>query len=119
MGYHRAEVPVAALNAGALVVLATWIAPDALYRPSDPNEILAGPLVAIASVGLLVNLVIIAFLHGSHDLNSRAVLWHLLGDAMGSLAAIAAGVVLWAGGPAWVDPAVSLGISAILVFGSM
>lgn len=119
MGYQRAEVLGAALNAGALLVLALWIAVEAIERLQSPSEVVAGPMMVVAGVGLLVNLVVAWVLHrGVHTINTRAALMHVLGDALGSVGALTAGALVAFGGHLWADPAISLVISAILLVGS-
>lgn len=119
MGHQRAEVLGAALNAGALGVLAVWIAAEAVGRAADPHPILAGPMIAVASIGLAVNLGIAWMLHGGgDDLNRRAAMWHVLGDALGSVGAIAAGVLVATLGWLWADPAISVVIAGILLVGA-
>lgn len=119
MGYQRAEVLGAALNAGALLVLAIWIAAEAVERLQAPGPVLAGPMMAVAATGLAVNLVVAWVLHrGVHTINTRAALLHVLGDALGSVGALTAGALVAWGGLLWADPAISLVISAILLAGS-
>jgi len=99
-GYRRAEVLAAFVNGAVLAVLAFWILGRAWDRWSAPRPVLGGPLLATAIAGLVVNLAVAKVLHGGrkHNLNVEAALWHVLSDALGSVAAIAAGVcVLWLG----------------------
>jgi cobalt-zinc-cadmium efflux system protein len=129
MGYQRAEVLGAGLNAGALVVLAIWIAFEAIGRFSAPPEVLAKPMMLIAILGLIVNLGIFKMLSGhghshghghghSQDINTRAVMLHVLGDALGSVGALTAGgLILWRGW-AWADPTASILIACIILFGA-
>lgn len=119
MGYQRAEVLGAALNAGALSVLAVWIAVEGMARISSPHPVAAGPMIAVATVGLVLNVGVAKMLHGDHDnINTRAAFLHVLGDLLGSVGAVAAGVVIWFGGPTQVDAVISIGIAVILFFGS-
>ena len=120
MGYHRAEVVGAGLNAAALAVLGVWIGVEGVGRLFSPHEVIAGPMIVVATVGLLVNLFIAWMLHGdAHDLNTRAALLHVLGDALGSVGAmVAGGLMLWKGWT-WADPAASLIIAIILLFGAV
>lgn len=119
MGYQRAEVLGAALNAGALVVLALWIAAEAIERLQAPAQVLAEPMMVVAAIGLVVNLVVAWVLHrGAHSINTRAALLHVLGDALGSVGALIAGALIAFGGVLWADAAISLIIAAILLVGS-
>ena len=119
MGYQRAEVLGAGLNAGALIVLAVWITAEAIGRLGEPPEVLAGPMLIVAVLGLIVNLGIARMLSGhGHSINTRAALLHVLGDALGSLGALtAAGLILWRGWT-WTDPAASVAIAIIICFGA-
>lgn len=118
MGYQRAEVLGAALNGGALAVIAVWIAVEAVGRLAVPGHVHAEPMVAIAAVGLVVNAVVAWRLHGGEDLNRRAAFLHVLGDLLGSVGAITAGVLVWAFDFQLADPLISLGLAALLLVGS-
>jgi len=116
-GYGRAQVLAAQMNGLALWFVAGWIAWVAVERLQSPPHVLGGVMLAVALAGLLVNVVILRCLHGGHDLNSRAAYWHVLGDLIGSVAAVSAGVIIvWAG---WmpIDPLLSFLVVAILVWG--
>jgi len=120
MGYQRAEVLGAALNAGALVVIAFWILTEAVQRLAEPREILGGPMMAVAVVGLVVNLFVAWRLYGdAHSLNTRAALLHVLGDLLGSVGAILAGGLILAFDWTWADPAISVLIAVLLLIGSV
>lgn len=120
MGYQRAEVLGAAVNAGALSVLAVWIAFEALSRAAHPSEVLGGPMMVVASIGFLVNLIVAWKLHGAHehDLNTQAAWLHVMGDLLGSLGAMIAGALILMFGWTWADPLISVVIALILVVGS-
>lgn len=118
MGYQRAEVLGAALNGGALAVIALWIAVEATGRLAAPGAVHAEPMIAIAVVGLAVNLVVAWRLHGAEDLNRRAAFLHVLGDLLGSVGAIAAGVLVWAFDWRLADPLISLGLAGLLAVGA-
>jgi cobalt-zinc-cadmium efflux system protein len=120
MGYQRAEVLGAAINAGALLVLAVWIAVEGFERLGSPTDINAGPMMIVAAIGLVLNLAIAAILAGDHNnLNTRAALWHVLGDALGSVGALTAGALIYWKGLTWTDPVVSMCIAAIIAFGAI
>jgi cobalt-zinc-cadmium efflux system protein len=135
-GLHRLEVLAAFVNGLTLLVLAVWIVAEAIPRITHPEPVLAGPMMTIAVLGLLVNLVVFRILssggktgeasthahghgghghgHGSHDLNTRAALAHVLGDLLGSAAAIlAAGIILVTG---WTiaDPLLSILVAGLV-----
>lgn len=119
MGYQRAEVLGAGLNAGALFVLAIWITIEAIDRFGEPPEVLAAPMMIVAVLGLIVNLGVARVLSGHHQsLNARAAMLHVLGDALGSVGAlIAAALILWRGWT-WADPVASVVIAVIICIGA-
>lgn len=119
-GYRRLEV-LAALTNGILVVgLAVWIVWEAAGRLKDPQPILGLPMLAVAGVGLLVNVLVLRSLHQGHvheNLNLKGAALHVLGDMIGSAAAVVGAlIVLWTG---WtpIDPILSIGV-AVLIIGS-
>jgi cobalt-zinc-cadmium efflux system protein len=117
-GAHRAEILAALANGAALFAVAGWIVVEAIQRLREPPEVDARGLVAVASGGLVVNLLSLALLHGFRrdSLNLRGAWLHVVTDALGSVQAIAAGALLWAYGWRWVDPAASIAIAALVVY---
>ena len=118
-GYWRFPVLAAYVNALTLLLIVVWIAAEAVGRIRQPVEILAGPMLAVAVVGLLVNLAAFRLLHGGRrdSLNIRGALLHVLGDLLGSAAAIVVALVILATGWTLVDPLLSL-LVALLVLRS-
>ncbi|WP_167631036.1 cation diffusion facilitator family transporter [Mariprofundus ferrooxydans] len=116
-GYGRARVLSAQLNGFALWFLSGWITWEAIGRLSAPPAVHGGMVIAIGAIGLIVNLVILTWLHGEHDINSRAAFWHVVGDALGSVAAVIAGVVIYFTGWMPIDPILSFLVAAILAWG--
>ncbi len=98
-GYGRAEILAALANGLLLGGVSVAIALESFERLGSPQEIAAGPMIAIATVGLSANLVSARFLSrtAKKNLNVRAALFHVLGDALASITAIGAGVaiLLW------------------------
>jgi len=116
-GYGRAKVLAAQFNGMALWFLSGWIIWEAIGRLSNPPAVQGTVVIWIAGIGLLINLIIMRWLHGSHDINTKAVYWHVLGDALGSVAAMIAGIVIiWTG---WmlIDPLLSFLVAIILAWG--
>ncbi len=116
-GHHRTEVLAALANGLLLVGVAVFVFREALGRFGGEHEIMGGPMLGIASGGLLVNLLALWILHaGSRDnLNVRGARLHVLSDALGSVGAISAGGLIWAFGWTWADPVASLLISVLIV----
>lgn len=115
-GYHRFPVLAAFVNGLALLVIVGWIVFEAIGRLLAPTPVMGGTMIAIAVVGLVVNVVAFVLLHGGSrdNLNMRGAAVHVLGDLLGSVGAIvAAGVILTTG---WtpIDPILSL-LVALLV----
>lgn len=119
-GYHRLEILAAFVNGIALVLISIWVIKEAWERWLTPPEIKGMEMTAVAVGGLIVNLIAAWLLHGDHqhDLNLRGAWLHVVGDALGSVAAIFAGVAIVAFGWAWADAVSSVIISAIIIFSS-
>jgi len=119
-GYYRLEILAAFVNGIALVLISLWVIYEAYERWQTPPEIRGTALTIIAVGGLLVNLVCAGLLHGdhAHDLNMRSAWLHVIGDALGSVTAIAAGVLIVAFGWLWADAVSSVLISLIIIVGA-
>ena len=118
-GYKRAEILAALFNGVTLVAISVWIFYEAFRRLSEPPEILGGPMLAVAFVGLLVNVAGAAILarSGGESLNVQGALRHVLADVAGSVGAIAASVVIITTGWVYADPLISV-LIGLLVLGS-
>ena len=116
-GYYRSEILAAFVNGVALVLLSFWIIYEAVRRLSDPPALAGEHLTLIAAGGLIVNIIAAFLLHSSHkhDLNIRGAFLHVIGDLLGSVAAMAAGLLVLLFGWLWADPAVSIVISLIII----
>lgn len=116
-GYYRLEILAAFVNGIALVLLSIWIVVEAVERLSDPQAVAGLQMSLIAGGGLAVNIVAAYLLHADHkhDLNMRGAFLHVLGDLLGSVMAIAAGIMIIAFGWLWADAAGSVLISLIIV----
>lgn len=119
-GYYRLEILAAFVNGVALAAISIWVIYEAWGRWLEKPEIFGTGLTAVATGGLVVNLVAAWLLHGDHkhDLNLRGAWLHVIGDALGSVAAIAAGVLILAFGWLWADAAASVLISVIIIYGA-
>ena len=120
-GYYRLEIIAALVNGVALVVISLLIFYGAWERWLSPPVVRGGPMMIFAAGGLVVNLVCAWILHGHSevDLNMRGAWLHVIGDALGSVAALAAGALMW--GFSWytADPLFSVLISALIIWGSI
>ncbi|HKI61031.1 MAG TPA: cation diffusion facilitator family transporter [Mariprofundaceae bacterium] len=116
-GYGRARVLAAQANGLGLWFLAGWISWEAFGRLSAPPVVNGGIVLGIAAIGLLINLAAMFMLRHQHDLNTKAAYWHVLGDAMGSVAAMIAGAVILTTGWNPIDPLLSFLVAGILAWG--
>lgn len=120
-GYYRLEIIAALVNGVALVVISLIIFYGAYERWLDPPVVRTGPMIAIAAGGLSINLLCVWILHGHDeiDLNIRGAWMHVMGDALGSVAAILAGVCMWLFGWYAADAVFSVFISILIIWGSV
>lgn len=119
-GYYRAEILAALVNGATLVGIAVFILVEAIGRLSRPTAV-EGPLMLTVAVGgLLVNAAGLWLLRGTQDgsLNIRAAWLHVLTDALGSVQAIAAAVLIWFLGWYWIDSVASILIALLVVYSS-
>lgn len=119
-GYYRLEILAAFVNGVALVLLSIWIIYEAVERWQAPPEIAGGHLISIAAGGLIVNIVAAYLLHSDHkhDLNMRGAFLHVMGDLLGSVAAVIAGALILFYGWLWADALGSVLISVIIILGA-
>ena len=116
-GYHRTELLAALLNAAVLLGVCGYLVWAGVSRLGDPVEVDAGPMVGFAVVGLAANGVSLAILTRSDtgSLNLRAAATEVLADLLGSVLAVAAGLVILATGYLRADPIATLLIAAMIV----
>ena len=119
-GLMRAEVIVALVNGLLMLFVITFIVLEAIERLQTPRPVLGGEVMLIALLGLIVNVIVALKLHGHQDsMNNRAALLHVLGDLLGSVAALAAGAVIYFTGWMPIDPILSLFISALILISTV
>jgi len=116
-GYRRFEVLAAWVNGILLSGIALWIMVEAALRLLHPSPVEAGPMLAVASVGLMVNIFTLWFLRrgGAEHINVRGAILHVIGDLLGSCAAIVAAIVILASGWTPIDPLLSLVIALLIL----
>lgn len=115
-GFGRAEVIGALVNSLAMIALVVWIGVEAVQRLLHPQEVNGGGVMIIAIIGLIVNVLSAWQLSHDHDnMNSRAALIHVLGDLLGSVAAIAAGAIIYFTGWKPIDPILSVLVLALIM----
>ena len=119
-GFGRVEVLAAALNAASMLVIVALLAFEAVGRLKAPSEVNGEVAAVIAFAGLVVNLAVLRWLAPhSHDLNARAAKLHVVGDVLGSLAALASGAIIALSGWTLADPISSLVICALIALSSV
>lgn len=116
-GFHRVRVLAAMANGASLLLLVVWIAWEAIGRLRAPSEVLAGPMLAVAAIGLVVNLVgaYVLWRGNRGDGNLKGALLHVVGDLLGSVGAIAAAIGILLTGWTLLDPLLSVLVSVLVV----
>jgi len=119
-GYHRLQIIAAFANGLTLFAIAVWILAEAIGRLREPVPVLAGPMLAVATAGLVANLVAFVVLRSGDaaNLNVRAALLHVLSDLLGSVGAIVAALVILATGWTPIDPILSVLLTALILRGA-
>ena len=119
-GLGRAEVVAALVNAGAMLVILVALAYEAIVRLREPSPVQGAAAALIAAAGLALNLFFLRRLAPhAHDMNARAARLHVLGDVLGSVAALAAGALIALTGWTRIDPLATLVICALIAFSSV
>jgi cobalt-zinc-cadmium efflux system protein len=118
-GYARVEVLAALLNGGLLFAVTILIAIEAVHRLAAPELPQGGLMAGVAAAGFAANLTIgLMLLRGAREnLNLKAALFHVASDAVGALAVVAGGIAVLVLRIAWIDPALSLLVAALIVVG--
>jgi cobalt-zinc-cadmium efflux system protein len=119
-GFGRAQLVAALVNGLFMLAVVTAIIVQAVSRFANPIAVQGEAVTVVASLGLLLNIFVARMLsHGGSDLNLRAALLHVMGDLLGSVAALLSGVIVWATGWFTVDPALSLIIALLIAYSSL
>lgn len=120
-GLHRAEILAALFNGITLLALSACIVYEAVPRLFHPKPVQSGIMMAVAFMGLIVNVAGFFLLreHSKGSLNIRGALLHVLGDLLSSVAVLAGGLFVWWQGWSWLDPLLSLLIAAVIVHGAI
>ncbi len=116
-GYQRFQVLAAFVNGLALIAIVCWIAFEAVSRLLAPVEVVSGLMLAVAIAGLVVNIASFAILHSGDraNINIRGAALHVLGDLLGSVAAIIAAIVIALTGWMPIDPLLSLLVACLVL----
>jgi cobalt-zinc-cadmium efflux system protein len=116
-GYARFEVLAGLANAVTLLIVVAWIAVEAVGRLQEPQPVLAGPMAAVALLGLVVNIGVFMMLSRAdrEHVNVRGAIIHVAGDLLGSVAALVAAGVIHATGWTPIDPLLSLLVGLLIL----
>ncbi len=119
-GYYRMEILAALANGAALVVISLLISYEAFHRFKSPEAVKGFEVMLIAIGGLAVNAVSALVLHSAsrENLNMRGAFLHVMGDALGSVGAIVAGVLIWRWGWTLADPLISVAMCLLIIYSS-
>jgi len=119
-GYHRVEILAALFNGLALWLIVGVIFAAAYSRLFSPPEVASRGMIAVAVIGLVVNIAagVILYDPHHHSLNLRGAFLHVVSDAVGSVGAIAAGLIMLTTGWYLADPLISIGIGVLILFSS-
>ncbi|WP_374582113.1 cation diffusion facilitator family transporter [Pseudoduganella sp.] len=115
-GFGRAEALAAFVNGLAMLLVVGWIVFEAIQRFAQPEPVQGSTVLVVAGIGLCINLLVAWSLsRDKESLNTRAALVHVLGDLLGSVAALIAGGVIMATGWMQIDPILSLLVSLLIL----
>lgn len=115
-GFVRAEALAAFVNSLAMLVLVCWIVVEAADRLVHPQYVAGSTVFIVAAVGLCINLLMAWMLsRDEQNINTRAALVNVLGDLLGSAAAIAAGAIIYVTGWVRIDPILSIFVSLLIL----
>jgi cobalt-zinc-cadmium efflux system protein len=118
-GLRSSSILAALANAIILLVVTGGIAWEAIWRINHPVQVASGIIIATAAIGIFVNGgTALLFSSGTGDLNVKSAFLHLAADALVTAGVVAAGIVIWLTNWLWLDPLVSLVVSAVIVFGT-
>jgi len=119
-GFHRVEILAALANGVTLVIIALFVFWQAAQRLQEPPDVRSLPMLVVATAGLCANLAsgTILFRHRRRNLNLRGAFLHVASDALGSVGAISAGIVMLATGWYLADPIISVFIGALILVSS-
>lgn len=119
-GWRRSSILAALINAVILLVVVGGITVEAIRRLAQPEEVAGGTVMAVAAVGIVINTIsALLFMSGrKRDLNLKGAFLHMAGDAAVSVGVVIAAFAIKMTGWHWLDPAVSLAIGAVIVWGT-
>jgi cobalt-zinc-cadmium efflux system protein len=116
-GYHRFQILAAFVNALTLLGIVAWILFEAINRLLAPPEVMGKLMLVVAGAGLLINVIAFLILHGGdqENMNLRGAALHVMGDLLGSIAAIIAALIIIFTGWMPIDPLLSVVVAALIL----
>lgn len=115
-GFVRAEALAAFVNSLAMLALVAWIAWEAVQRLLHPEPVQGGVVLVVAAIGASINLLVAWILsRDNQSINTRAALVNVMGDLLGSIAAIASGAIIYFTGWLRVDPILSIFVAMLIL----
>jgi cobalt-zinc-cadmium efflux system protein len=115
-GFGRAEALAAFVNSLAMLALVCWIVFEAVRRFANPQPVQGAVVFGVAAVGIVINLLVAWVLSRDHqNMNTRAAMVNVMGDLLGSIAAVAAGAVIYFTGWVRIDPLLSVFVSLLIL----
>lgn len=124
-GMSHGEIIASIINSVIMLLVVAAIVYEAIRRFKTPHNVAGAEVMVIAFIGLLVNIIVAKRMHNHTDehsknnLNHRAAFIHVLGDLLGSVAALAAGAVIYFTGYMAIDPILSIFISGLILLGTL
>jgi cobalt-zinc-cadmium efflux system protein len=120
-GLHRAGVLAAQANGVSILVLSGIVIVESIRRFGTDQAVDGAVVAVVAGIAVVVNLLAVRVVHPhAHDLNTRAAMLHLVGDAAASAAVVVAGTVIWAtDGWRWLDPGLAIVIAVVIGVGAL
>lgn len=116
----RAEIIAAVVNAGFMLALVVVIAGAAVLRIFSPQQVDGEMVTLVAGIGLVLNIAVAWLLsHGEKNMNTRAAMLHVMGDLLGSVAALGSGLIVTYTGFTLIDPILSVFICALILVSSL
>ena len=116
-GYQRFQIIAAFVNGLSLLLIVGWILVEAVQRFIDPPDVIGQTMLVVAAAGLVVNIIAFIILHGGdqQNLNMRGAALHVIGDLLGSVAAIVAAIVIMSTGWMPIDPILSVVVAMLIL----
>jgi cobalt-zinc-cadmium efflux system protein len=116
-GYQRFQIIAAFVNGLSLLLVVGWILVEAVRRFIDPPDVIGQTMLVVAAAGLVVNIIAFIILHGGdqQNLNMRGAALHVIGDLLGSVAAIVAAIVIMSTGWMPIDPILSVVVAMLIL----